>query len=168
MRASRRCTATKASETPPPVTLLVAPTGSRKSTLMRAAAVQYVTEQPDKTVVILMPRHKLGDEQIDAAAQGAPRAAITTPRCGVGGMPGTRHVGNGREQKMCQRAEEAAAVEKAMLDVERSLCKHGRGGQSSQMPVLRYMRLPAAEADQGQHLVRRARMCSARNAEGVR
>ena len=49
----------------PPVTLLVAPTGSRKSTLMRAAAVRYVTEQPDKTVVILMPRHKLGDEQIE-------------------------------------------------------------------------------------------------------
>ena len=56
----------------PVAELLVAPTGSRKSTLMRAAAVQYVTEQPNKTVVILMPRHRLGEEQIEMLQQEHP------------------------------------------------------------------------------------------------
>ena len=39
---------------------------------MRAAAVRYVTEHPDKTVVILVPRHKLGDEQIELLRQEHP------------------------------------------------------------------------------------------------
>ena len=70
----------------------MAPTGSRKSTLMRAAAVRYVTEQPNKTVVILMPRHKLGDEQIELLQQGAPRRQLQ--RGGVAGTARlrTRHV----------------------------------------------------------------------------
>ena len=65
-----------ATSSTPPVELLVAPTGSRKSTLMRAAAVRYVTEHPDKTVVILMPRHKLGDEQIEQLQRGASRRQL--------------------------------------------------------------------------------------------
>ena len=83
--------------------LLVAPTGSRKSTLMRAAAVRYVTEQPKKTVVILMPRHKLGDEQIELLHKEHPggnySAAVWRGR-----HAWDPDVGNGREQKMCQRA----------------------------------------------------------------
>ena len=49
----------------PMVELVAAPTGSLKSTLMRAAAVLDVTEHPDRSVVILMPRHNLGKEQIE-------------------------------------------------------------------------------------------------------
>ena len=41
---------------------------------MRAAAVRYVTEQPSKTVVILVPRHKLGDEQIELLRNEHPDA----------------------------------------------------------------------------------------------
>jgi hypothetical protein len=117
----------------PPVVLLVAPTGSRKSTLMRAAAVRYVTEQPNKTVVILMPRHKLGDEQIEHLLKEHPdgnySAAVWRGRHAWD--PG---VGNGRKEKMCRRSEEAEEVEKAMLDVESSLCKHGRGAKAVKCP----------------------------------
>ena len=44
--------------------VLPAPTGSTKSTQIRANAVRYVEENPTKSVVILMPRHQLGNEQI--------------------------------------------------------------------------------------------------------
>ena len=59
---------------------MIAPTGSRKSTLMRTAAVRYVTEHPDESVVILVPRHRLGDEQVKALREEHPdgtfRAAV--------------------------------------------------------------------------------------------
>ena len=44
---------------------------------MRAAAVRYVTEHPEKTVVILMPRHKLGDEQIKMLQKEHPDGNFT-------------------------------------------------------------------------------------------
>ena len=63
------------------VTLLIAPTGSRKSTEVRKAAVWMVTEHPDRSadqsVVILVPRHKLGDEQIKALHEEHPDANFT-------------------------------------------------------------------------------------------
>ena len=117
----------------PPVTLLVAPTGSRKSTLMRAAAVQYVTERPEKTVVILMPRHKLGDEQVEMLRREHPdgnySAAVWRGR-----HAWDPHVGNGHEQQMCRREVDAALVEEAVLDVEGSLCKQGRGKKAIKCP----------------------------------
>ena len=48
------------------VTLLIAPPGSGKSTQIRAEAVAYVRAHPDETVVILVPRAQLGDEQVEA------------------------------------------------------------------------------------------------------
>jgi hypothetical protein len=120
-------------EDPPRVKLLAAPTGSRKSTEMRAAAVRYVTENPKKTVVILMPRHKLGDEQIELLQREHPEenysAAIWRGR-----HAWNPHVGNGCEQKMCQRSEDVEAVEKALLDVESTLCKRGRGEKTIKCP----------------------------------
>jgi len=95
--------------------------------------VQYVTEQPKKTVVILMPRHKLGDEQSELLRQEHPddsyNAAVWRGR-----HAWNPHVGNGREQKMCRRAEEAEEVEKAILDVETTLCKRGRGDKAVKCP----------------------------------
>jgi hypothetical protein len=80
-----------------------------------------------------MPRHKLGDEQIALLHREHPEgdynAAVWRGR-----HAWDPHVGNGREQKMCQRSEEAADVEKAVLDVESSLCKHGRGGKAVKCP----------------------------------
>ena len=58
------------------VTLVIAPTGSRKSTLMRTAAVRYVTQHPDESVVILVPRHRLGDEQVAALLKQHPKAVF--------------------------------------------------------------------------------------------
>ena len=69
----------------PAVMLLVAPTGSRKSTMMRTTAVRHVTEHHDETVVVSMPRHRLGDEQIDtgkskhAKTQRNPKGAGRLP-----------------------------------------------------------------------------------------
>jgi hypothetical protein len=113
--------------------LLVAPTGSRKSTLMRTAAVRFVTAHPNKTVLILMPRHKLGDEQIELLRKEHPNgkysAAVWRGRHAT-----DPHSDNDPKDKMCRRAEEAEAVEKAMLDVERSLCKRGRGKKAVKCP----------------------------------
>jgi hypothetical protein len=122
-----------ANKAPPPARLLVAPTGSRKSTEMRAAVVRYVTENPKKTVIILMPRHRLGDEQIEMLQREHPEedysAAIWRGR-----HAWDPHVGNGYEQQMCQRSEDAEAVEKALLDVESTLCKRGRGEKAVKCP----------------------------------
>jgi hypothetical protein len=105
----------------PPVVLLVAPTGSRKSTLMRDAAVQYVAEHPEESVVILMPRHKLGDEQIELLQQKHSGTDAAVWR--------GRHAWDPeiRGKKMCWREEEAKELEMALLNVEHHLCKQGRG-----------------------------------------
>ena len=62
---------------PPPVELLIAPTGSRKSTEIRAAAVRYVTEHPESTVVILVPRIELGEELLEALHKEQPQGNFT-------------------------------------------------------------------------------------------
>jgi hypothetical protein len=120
------------------VELIAAPTGSRKSTLMRAAAVLYVAEHPDKTVVILIPRHDLGNEQIKRLMEEHPNydggAAIWRGRhADDPDAPDPDHPG--KFLKMCQRSEEAQEIEKAKLDVERSLCKRGRGKRAVKCPL---------------------------------
>lgn len=120
------------------VELIAAPTGSRKSTLMRAAAVLYVAEHPDKTVVILIPRHDLGNEQIKRLMDEHPGysggAAIWRGRhADDPDAPDPEHPG--KFLKMCQRDKEAEEIEKAKLDVERSLCKRGRGKKAVKCPL---------------------------------
>jgi hypothetical protein len=120
-----------------PPQLVVAPTGSRKSTLLRAAAVLYIKEKPKKTVVILVPRHKLGDEQIDLLRKEHPAGNYTAA------VWRGRHADNpndpdpehpGKFLPMCRREKDATAVEKALLDVESSLCKRGRGDKTIKCP----------------------------------
>ena len=120
------------------VTLLIAPTGSRKSTEVRKAAVWMVTEHPDRSadqsVVILVPRHKLGDEQIKALHEEHPDANFTAA------------VWRGRHREdpqtpgklMCWRSPEAKALEDALLDVQSHLCKRGRGLDAVVCPHLPY------------------------------
>ncbi len=133
----------------PPVELLVAPTGSRKSTQMRANAVRFVAEHPDQSVVIAMPRHKLGDEQIELLKQehrnGNFRAAVWRGR-----QAWDPEIGDGKQVKMCQRAEEAEEVEMALLSVDRHLCKQGRGKKAIRCPlfdVCGYQRQKQIEAN---------------------
>jgi hypothetical protein len=114
-----------------PVELLVAPTGSRKSTLMRAGAVRFVQEHPDQSVVIFMPRHRLGDEQIKLLHKEHPNADFSAA------------IWRGRQAldpdtdglRMCQRPDEAQAVQDALLNVEHSLCKQGRGKKAVRCPL---------------------------------
>ena len=80
-----------------------------------------------------MPRHKLGDEQIALLHRNTPRA-ITTPRCGVGGMPGTRHVGNGDERENVPTLGGSGGRRKGGARRRKQLCKHGRGGKAVKCP----------------------------------
>jgi putative DNA primase/helicase len=137
-------------EETPPVVLLVAPTGSRKSTLMRTAAVKYLEEHPTKTVVILVPYHNLSDEQLDRLREDHPdvTAAVWRGRQRDDPEePDPKHPGKLR--KMCWRADEAKEVEAAMLDVGSHLCKQGRGAEAIKCPFFDqcgYQRQKAIEA----------------------
>ena len=129
--------------------LIAAPTGSRKSTLMRAAAVRFVAEHPDKSVVIAMPRHRLGDEQIELLQKEHPdgnyRAAVWRGR-----QAWDPEIGNGKEVQMCQRADEARELELSMLSVDSNLCKKGRGKKQVRCPlfdVCGYQRQKQIEAN---------------------
>jgi hypothetical protein len=109
---------------PPPADLIVEPPGSHKSTLMRAYAVRYVDNHPDKNVVILVPRHRLGEEQLAALRKEHPAY-----RGGAAVWRG-RHALNpnvlDKKETMCRRSEEATKVELKILDANH-LCKRGRG-----------------------------------------
>jgi len=117
-----------------PAILLVAPPGSGKSTEVRAAAVRYAIEHPGKTVVILVPRHKLGDEQIKMLREEHPNASFNAA-VWRGRHADDPNSGSDPKDKMCQRAKEAEEVEMAILDVESSLCKRGRGGKTIKCPL---------------------------------
>jgi hypothetical protein len=118
--------------------LLVAPPGGRKSTLMRAAVVRFVTEHLGKTVVILVPYHKLGTEQIDWLKEEHPDGNFTAA------IWRGRHADNPDDPDpehidkffpMCRRSEEVKKVEEAMLDIEPTLCKRGRGDNTVKCPL---------------------------------
>ena len=121
----------------PPVTLLVAPPGSRKSTLARAKAVRYVTEHPNKTVVIAVPLHKLGAEQIEMLREEHPlakyRAGVWRGRHADDPLtPDLQHPG--KFLKMCQRGEDVTLVEDVMVDPDH-LCIRGRGEKAIKCPL---------------------------------
>ena len=129
--------------------LITAPTGSWKSTLMRRVAVMYVRAHPDKTVVILMPRHQLGKEQLDLLAEEHPDGNYTAA-VWRGRQAWDPDIGDGFEERMCRRADEAKSVEDNMLDVERHLCKQGRGKKAVKCPffdVCAYQRQKRTEAN---------------------
>ena len=108
------------------VELLVAPTGSRKSTLMRAAAVRFVIEHPEQSVVICMPRHKLGDEQIALLRREHPEANFSA-RCGADATPGTpisatagrRKCASARRRKQCRMRCSMSSIRCAGRDAAR-------------------------------------------------
>jgi hypothetical protein len=119
------------------VELLIAPPGSRKSTLIRAWAVRFVTEHPGKTVVILVPRHQLGDEQIKQLRQEHPdgnyKAAIWRGRHADNpDDPDPDHPDKFRP--MCKRSKDVEVVEMHILDVEGSMCKRGEGKKAVKCP----------------------------------
>jgi hypothetical protein len=114
--------------------LLIAPTGSRKSTEMRKTAVKLVTEQlgqsSDQSVVILVPRHKLGDEQIKALHLEHPDTPF------IAKVWRGRHADDPEipGKQMCWRSKEARALEEVLLNVESNLCERGRGEKKVRCP----------------------------------
>jgi hypothetical protein len=116
-----------------PVKLLIAPTGSGKSTQALAAAVRYVTEHSGKSVVILVPRHQLGDEQVERLRREHPNgkysAAVWRSR-----HARDPHSGDGQEIKMCQRSAEVKEGELTIVNIERGFCKRGRGKKAVKCP----------------------------------
>ena len=127
-----------ADEILPPVVLIAAPTGARKSTRMRAAAVAFVTAHPGKTAIIALPRHKLGEEQIAMLMREHPNANIKAAvwRGRFADDPRADDLDDpDKKLKMCRRSVEAKAVEAAHLSVERHLCKQGRGKRAIKCPL---------------------------------
>jgi hypothetical protein len=121
----------------PPVVLIAAPTGARKSTRMRTAAVAFVTAHPDQTAVIALPRHELGKEQIAMLMREHPNANIKAAiwRGRHADDPETPHPQHpGKFMPMCWRSEEAEELEKALVNVESHLCKRGRGKKAIKCP----------------------------------
>jgi hypothetical protein len=122
----------------PRVRLVSTPTGTRKSTLARAKAVKIVTHG-NENVVILVPRHRLGDEQIKDLMREHPgyTMGVAVWRGMLADDPETpdpKHPGKFLE-KMCRRPEEAEQLVDAMLSVERHLCKRGRGKKQVKCPL---------------------------------
>jgi hypothetical protein len=114
------------------IALLAEPTGSGKSTEMRKAAVRFVTEHPGESVVIFVPRHKLGTEQIKMLHQEHPDANFSAAIWRGRNAPDP----DGRDgETMCQRADDTKKVQDAMLDVEHSCCKQGRGKRVIKCPL---------------------------------
>jgi hypothetical protein len=127
------------------ITLLIAPTGSRKSTEMRKLAVRLVTEHcdrsDDQSVVILVPRHELGAEQVNALHREHPNAKFTTAVWRGKHREDPEFVGPQLPDKtklMCWRPEEAKALENVLIDVEHHLCKRGRGAGAVTCPFYFY------------------------------
>ncbi|MBR1070232.1 hypothetical protein ABIF66_008852 [Bradyrhizobium japonicum] len=118
--------------------LLIAPTGSRKSTLMRSTAVKLAAEiGPDQSIVILVSRHQLGSEQIEALHREHPDAHFTAAIWRGRHAVDDDFIGPqkpGHKRLMCWRSREAKAVEGALLNVEHSLCKQGRGSNAVKCP----------------------------------
>jgi hypothetical protein len=120
------------------VTLLVAPPGSWKSTTMRAEAVAYVLAHPGETVVFLVPRHRLGDEQIKALYAEHPDTDIVAAVWRGRHQPDPEFIGPqlpGQEKQMCLRPDEAAELEKRFISVGKHLCERGRGKKKVKCPL---------------------------------
>ena len=92
--------------------------------------------------MILVPRHRLGDEQVAALYRehgtvgGGFIAAVWRGRHAEDRRaPDPEHAG--KFLKMCRRSDEVEDVEKAALNVERHMCKKGRRPYTVECPLYR-------------------------------
>ena len=105
---------------------------------MREAAVRYVQEHPEQSVVFLIDRHKLGNEQINDLQDEHPNANFSAAVWRGRHAPDPSAPDPKRPGKflpMCLRSEEAKEVEAAMLSVDHHLCKQGRGKKAVKCPL---------------------------------
>lgn len=112
-----------AADTVAPVVAVRVSTGVGKSYTARRAAVDLVRDLrargDGRAVVVAVPRHNLGDEYAAALADLAEGLAVAVYR----GRSAPDPLADG--ETMCRRADEAAAVQKAGGEVERTLCRQG-------------------------------------------
>jgi hypothetical protein len=112
----------------PPVCVVRGPTGTGKSTAVRAAAVHLI-DSGRCNVAIALPRHELGEEQLQAfSAEFPDRQVPAAIWRGYGAAdplePGAR---------MCRRFEEITAVLRAKVKAS-ALCKQGKGATAMYCP----------------------------------
>lgn len=110
-------------ETPAPVLAVRVSTGVGKSYTARRAAVDLVRTLRAagdlRAVAVAVPRHNLADEFAAELAEIAGGLAVAVYRGRAADDP------EAEGEKMCRRSDEAAAVQKAGAEVERTLCRQG-------------------------------------------
>jgi hypothetical protein len=130
----KRFATSRIDETPVPVALLSSQTGGGKSTNVRDAAVNLLQNRPpdhdNQTVVIALPTHKLGVEQIrmferEHQDSNIKQATIRGRFAVDPDNPG---------ELMCLRPDEARALEKHMISIDDHLCSKGRGEKKINCP----------------------------------
>jgi hypothetical protein len=122
----------KSSGEAPPVIVVRGPTGTGKSRASRAAAL-HLASNGFGNIVIALPRHELGEEQLQAFADEFPgqniQAAIWR---GYGAddplVPGAQ---------MCRRVNDISAVLRACVKAS-SLCKQGKGTATGYCPFFHH------------------------------
>lgn len=121
----------------PDVVLLNAPPGGRKSTEIRRLAVEFTMAHPDENVLILIDRHKLGDEQIEDLRREHPNAPpAATWRGRLAEDPDAKPREDGLKTLMCLRPHAMQAVQDDQCDAEFHMCKQGRGKNVIECPLL--------------------------------
>ena len=88
-------------------------------------------------MVILVPRHELGAEQVAALHREHPNADFTAAIWRGRHREDPDFIGPqrpGKSKLMCWRSAEAQALESVLLDVEHSLCRQGRGAGAVHCP----------------------------------
>jgi len=125
------------------VTLLIAGTGTRKSTSIRARMVEDAAADPTRTTVLLVPRHDLGGEQLGRLASEFPDGDFTAAVWKGRDRIDTEFIGPqqpGKERLMCWRPEEAKLLENALMPVSRHLCCYRRypGDEPILCPLIDY------------------------------
>ena len=131
-------------ETPAPVLAVRVSTGVGKSYTARRAAVDLAHKLraagDPRAVVVAVPRHNLGAEFAADLAEIADGLAVAVYRGRAADDP------EAAGEKMCRRADEAAEVQRAGGEVERTLCRSGET-RCPFFAVCGYQRQRRARAD---------------------
>jgi putative DNA primase/helicase len=114
-----------------PAYLLPSPTGSGKSQAARDKAVKALRKSPKQAVVIAVPRHALGKEQVDQLKDEHPNAKHVTAAIWRGRFADDPEI---EGKKMCWRPDDVKELERVHVDIERNLCKQGRGDTAIKCP----------------------------------
>ena len=116
---------------PMPERLLLTPTGTGKSRAARQAIPDILRQNPDKSVVIAVPMHMLGEEYLNELEEPLKKAGFTVGDFrGRGADDPSAPTGEQDPkkayEKMCRLHEEASELMAAGGDVDTQMCAKGR------------------------------------------